>query len=209
MHFSGTYLTVRRCTVIIRGLMPTEFTLVELAKLAGVTPRTIRYYVAQGLLPSPSAAGPGARYSEDHLERLRAVKRLQAAHMPLSEIRSLLKRGDYSVLYPPADALRSEPMPNSAADYISDVLNRGTFALSAPVAPRPSSPMALPALAPAAAAPAPAASAEAASEPDRGTWERIALHPDIEIHVRRPSSRIQNKRVERLISIARQLLEEE
>ena len=197
--------------------MPTEFTLVELARLAGVTPRTIRYYIAQGLLPSPSAAGPGARYSEDHLERLRAVKRLQAAHMPLSEIRSLLKRGDYSVLYPPADAPRSEPTSNSAADYINDVLARKIFGHPVPVNARAAPQMSLapgPAPGPTSRpgpgpAPGSAPIAPATSEPDRGTWERIALHPDIEIHVRRPSSRIQNKRVERLISIARQLLEEE
>ena len=188
--------------------MPTEFTLAELAKLAGVTPRTIRYYIAQGLLPAPGLAGPGARYSEDHLERLRAIKKLQAAHMPLSEIRSLLKRGDYFVLHPVADALGSEPSTNSAADYISEVLGRTAFARPIPVSASAAPQMALSSPAPA-AAPAPAASAPAASEPERGTWERIVLHPDIEIHVRRPSSRIQNKRVERLVSIARQLLEEE
>ena len=205
-------MTVERCTVIISVLMPTEFTLAELAKLAGVTPRTIRYYVAQGLLPSPSAAGPGARYSEDHLERLRAVKRLQATHMPLSEIRSLLKRGDYSVLYAAADAVPSEPWVNSAAEYISDILDRRSFAHRVPVSPSTASPMALAAQAPnpgPALKPTPTPTTVPAAEPERGTWERIALHPDIEIHVRRPSSRIQNKRVERLISIARQLLEEE
>ena len=30
----------------------------ELADLAGVTPRTIRYYVSIGLLPAPEQAGP-------------------------------------------------------------------------------------------------------------------------------------------------------
>ena len=41
------------------------YTIGELADLADVTPRTIRYYVAQGLLASPAGAGPGARYDED------------------------------------------------------------------------------------------------------------------------------------------------
>ena len=41
--------------------MPTEndYSLQDLADLAAVTPRTIRYYVAQGLLPSPGRGGPG------------------------------------------------------------------------------------------------------------------------------------------------------
>ncbi|MEO6350450.1 MAG: hypothetical protein ABIP53_07345 [Candidatus Limnocylindrales bacterium] len=47
------------------------------------------------------------------------------------------------------------------------------------------------------------------TEPDRAQWERISLHPDVELHIRRPLTRTQNKRVERLISIARELLEEE
>ena len=64
------------------------YTIGELADLADVTPRTVRYYVAQGLLPSPMGAGPGARYDEDHLRRLRFIRRLQADHLPLADIRS-------------------------------------------------------------------------------------------------------------------------
>jgi hypothetical protein len=45
--------------------------------------------------------------------------------------------------------------------------------------------------------------------PERSQWERIAIEPDIELHVRRPLSRTQNRRVERLIAFARQLLEED
>ena len=36
----------------------TEYSLQELADLAGATPRTIRYYIAQGLLASPGRVGP-------------------------------------------------------------------------------------------------------------------------------------------------------
>ena len=44
---------------------------------------------------------------------------------------------------------------------------------------------------------------------ERSQWDRIALTNDIELHVRRPLSRLDNKRVERLITIARQVLGEE
>jgi hypothetical protein len=47
------------------------------------------------------------------------------------------------------------------------------------------------------------------SNHDRSHWERVTLAPDVELHVRRPLSRIQNRRVERLLEIARQLLEED
>jgi len=46
-------------------------------------------------------------------------------------------------------------------------------------------------------------------EPDRSTWERVALTPDVELHLRRPLDRQTNKRVDRLIRIARELLEED
>ncbi len=54
-----------------------------------------------------------------------------------------------------------------------------------------------------------AASPEPAHESARSQWDRIALAPDIELHVRRPLARRQNRMVERLIALARQLLEEE
>ena len=55
----------------------TEYSLQDLADLAGATPRTIRYYIAQGLLASPGRVGPGTTYTEGHLNRLRLIKRLQ------------------------------------------------------------------------------------------------------------------------------------
>jgi hypothetical protein len=58
------------------------------------------------------------------------------------------------------------------------------------------------------------ASAPTSSEPtlppvERSQWERIVLAPDIELHIRRPLSRAQNKGVDRLVTIARELLEED
>ena len=39
-------------------------------------------------------------------------------------------------------------------------------------------------------------------------WERIEIAPDVELHVRRPLSRHQNRAVERLIAFARNLFQE-
>jgi DNA-binding transcriptional MerR regulator len=79
--------------------MPDDpYSLADLARLADVTTRTIRYYVAQGLLPSPEAAGPATRYGEGHLARLRLIRRLQRDHLPLAEIRLRLElMGDEEV----------------------------------------------------------------------------------------------------------------
>jgi hypothetical protein len=43
----------------------------------------------------------------------------------------------------------------------------------------------------------------------RSTWDRIPLAPDVELHIRRPLSREQNRQVERLIEAARDLFAEE
>ena len=72
--------------------METEahYSLAELARVTGVTPRTVRYYIAQGLLPGANEVGPGASYDADHLARLRLIRELQRQHLPLAEIRTRL-----------------------------------------------------------------------------------------------------------------------
>lgn len=174
------------------------FSLQQLADAANVTPRTIRYYVAQGLLPSPEQAGPNTRYTATHLERLRLIKRLQAAHLPLATIRSQLDAlGDnHDLLYVAPAAPPAAPSKQSAVDYIRSVLHEP--------APRPMA-------AHAAFAPTPAwlPAPKAAAQPDRSQWDRVVLSPDVELHVRRPLTRDHNRRVDRLIAVARELLQED
>jgi DNA-binding transcriptional MerR regulator len=67
--------------------------LTELARRADVTPRTVRYYIAQGLIPAP-AAGPGQHYGQGQLQRIALIKRLQREHLPLAEIRGRLSALD-------------------------------------------------------------------------------------------------------------------
>src|SRR4249920_2040348 len=67
-----------------------RYSLSELADLGGVTPRTVRYYLGQGLLPAVGPSGPGSKYGAMHLARLRLIRRLQADHLPLAEIRRRL-----------------------------------------------------------------------------------------------------------------------
>jgi DNA-binding transcriptional MerR regulator len=113
----------------------TLYTIGELADAAGVTPRTIRYYTAEGLLPRPDTRGHYALYSQDHLHRLHLIVRLKDAYLPLSEIKARLEQLS-------ADQVRRllveysqppEPPPASAADYIAQVLATPP---SQPAAPR-------------------------------------------------------------------------
>jgi len=51
--------------------------LVELPEMSGVPARTIRFYIARGLLPPPPVGGRAACYGEEHLKELDRVKTLQ------------------------------------------------------------------------------------------------------------------------------------
>jgi DNA-binding transcriptional MerR regulator len=65
----------------------------DLADLGGVSRRTVRYYVQEGLLPAPLGVGRGNHYGAAHLERLLKVKALQENGRTLDEIRhALLQR---------------------------------------------------------------------------------------------------------------------
>jgi len=61
-----------------------------LARAAGVTVDTVRFYQAKRLLPPPRRVGRRAIYSSLHLDRLRRIRRLQADGVPLAVIRRLL-----------------------------------------------------------------------------------------------------------------------
>ena len=62
----------------------------DLADLGGVSRRTVRYYVQEGLLPTPHGVGRGNHYGPEHLDRLLKVKSLQEAGRTLDEIRRAL-----------------------------------------------------------------------------------------------------------------------
>jgi DNA-binding transcriptional MerR regulator len=70
--------------------MAREFTLDQLAAASEIPARTIRYYIARGLLKGPVKAGRGATYSPEHLARLQQVKRLQMQGRTLGEIEAIL-----------------------------------------------------------------------------------------------------------------------
>jgi len=69
---------------------PGELSLDELAEQATVSPRTIRYYQSEGILPTPRRDGRDARYDEAHLIRLRVIAELQERGLKLDAVRELL-----------------------------------------------------------------------------------------------------------------------
>jgi DNA-binding transcriptional MerR regulator len=171
------------------------YDLQELCTEAGVTPRTVRYYIQQGLLPAPEPQGPSTRYGQGHLDRLRLIRDLQAEHQPLAVIRQRLEElGDEDVRRLVRKLSPSRP-PSSAVDYVRSVLGE--------TAPRYSSRQAsLPEL-------ARSAFPVRSATPVRAQWERLSIAPDVELHVRRPLTRENNRRVEKLLALARQIFEED
>lgn len=126
----------------------------ELAGRAEVTPRTVRYYVSEGLLPPPGGAGQQRVYTHEHLLRLKTIKRLKDRYLPLGEIRERLAGLTLAEMEELAQA-PPEPAPSSAFDYISAVLaNSAPRDMSAPPAPPAFAPLAAPGATPPAAPPA-------------------------------------------------------
>ena len=131
----------------------------KLARGAGVTRRTVRYYIELGLLPPPENSGRGAAYGPEHLERLETIKRLQEARLSLDEIRDQLA-ADASPEATP------ETARGSAAQYLATV--SGTVGDSYA---RPTKPV--------------RRSQSYVGEP----WVRYPLSEDVELHIRRRGTR--------------------
>jgi MerR family transcriptional regulator, repressor of the yfmOP operon len=71
-----------------------ELRIGEVAKLAGTTPRTIRYYEEIGLLPKAGGRQPGAHrtYAETDVERLTELLRLKdLLGLSLEELKELVE----------------------------------------------------------------------------------------------------------------------
>ncbi|MDP9826067.1 helix-turn-helix domain-containing protein [Kineosporia succinea] len=70
------------------------FTIEELATAAGMTPRNVRAYRTKGLLAPPTRVGRTSRYQESHLRRLRDIRQLRDAGLPLKMIIDAAARGE-------------------------------------------------------------------------------------------------------------------
>jgi len=66
-----------------------SYSIGELADLAGVSRRTVRYYVQRNLIDPPQGRGRGSVYTRQHAEQIQRVLRLQRQGLPLQTIQSL------------------------------------------------------------------------------------------------------------------------
>lgn len=194
-----------------------KLTLKELCHAANVSERTVRYYIQQGILPSPQRAGPASRYSLEHLSRLALVRRLKAALLPLNEIKHLMSEVPTSELEqvayefyqeltttnpvttdtprPPVRAARVRP---NGADskglteltvFVPPEAEEGQAELSTPAKPE------MPLKGPVSA----------------GRWQRVALAAGLELHYEEGGTHDSadgQEKLTRLLELARQLYAE-
>lgn len=88
----------------------------ELAALAGVTARTVRYYIAEGLVSRPLGEKRGAYYVRRHLEQLLLIRRWTDAGLSLERVRELIAGAP------------EDPPPRRAAAGSVEVWSRVTVA---------------------------------------------------------------------------------
>jgi DNA-binding transcriptional MerR regulator len=142
--------------------MPKEgWSLVALAQLANVHPRTIRHYLQVGVLPRPPFRGTATRYGRDHLLTVLAIRHLQSLeHLELGAIRRRL------------GALRPEELEALATEHLPPGAAATALGIQAP--PVPSAPSDEPRL--------------PFYAPGTARWTHIELALGLELHVRHDAS---------------------
>jgi len=176
--------------------------------------RTLRYYITKGLVDRPiGKEGTAALYSYRHLAQILALKRLQAAYLPIKRIKEVLRGKSNDDLkriltFEPEEQLGD--MRESAISYLDSLLSqdRETY-IKADIAP-------------------PALKADRDFRSDRlyrdstslpqysvqqiqtsASWERFTLDDGVELHIR--SDRVDRLRgsevrrvVERILNLLKQ-----
>ncbi|MFI1919135.1 MerR family transcriptional regulator [Nocardia sp. NPDC020380] len=99
----------------------------QLAELSGVPARTIRYYHSLGVLPKPGRAGKEAVYTDEHLERLRAITAMQVRGLRLDAIREVFDGegapdGDWRAVFDPRLGDSADPGVTVDEQGLSELL---------------------------------------------------------------------------------------
>ncbi len=105
------------------------YTLDDLCALAGVTVRTVRYYIGEGLLPPPTGHGTNARYTQEHLDRLQVIGAMKERYLPLRQIRRALDAMSDRELRETAEGIRQIAVDDG------DIESSTTDAIDEPPAP--------------------------------------------------------------------------
>jgi len=198
-----------------------EWTLEDLATISGLTLRTLRFYMQEGLLQGPDTHGKNARYSQQHVDQLELIQRLKNLRLPLQEIRQLINTMTpeevskirhyqdilHSALQQPGMIVKeinsSYGTDSSALDYIhtleQDWSNLQKISNSPGKKQRiqPSH------------APSPSGVSNEISDPTSSpqeTWNKIIIDDGLELHIRQPQGLDKQAKIARLVEYGRNLI---
>lgn len=182
-----------------------SLTIEELAEQAQTSVRTVRYYITENLLPGPGSRGKGAAYTEEHLQRLRLIRRLTERRAPLAEIREVMARvtdDEVRALLAEEDA-RAQTLDATQAvspkAYIAALLDqaRGPQSAQTPQTP-PRKPQRQ------SYSPAPARTFHSdATQTQASAWRRVELAPGVELHIEEEAEQRYRSFIERLLQTPR------
>lgn len=202
-------------------MLRSEYWISELANLSGVSTRTIRYYIQEGLLPQPEIRGKYAVFTDEYMHRLRLIKILKDAYLPLNRIKELLDTLTENEILPLLEAFEKDPVSALSGLQALPMFEQPSFHLSSPPRPvqvreqnvnaleyiqqlRKESPLNEKMN----RNPRPDARPNKrnliTSAPTPGEeWRRILLAAGLELHIRQPESFITQQLVEDLIDLVR------
>ena len=183
-----------------------DYQINELAKKAGVSVRTIRFYIDEGLLPAPSTRGRYTVYSDDYLERIELIRLLKNRFLPLKQIRARLGglsadevraalREEKAQASPATPTDSSNPGSSGALAYIDRLLKPGAGGQVEQVAIKTSLRYAL----------KEPQTSQATTPEDEESWSRIRLAPGIELHIQQPVEESDRTRLHLLVTCARKI----
>ena len=141
--------------------------------------RTIRYYLAEGLVQAPEEKqGTASVFGYLNMLQLVSVKKLQAEHLPIRKIRELVagkNEQELETLIGVAGPARKKTRESEAKRYLESLL-----------APSPRSEIPRPKQMPMrSAAPTDRSSGRRQEQEDASpSWQRVEIEPGLELHVR-------------------------
>jgi DNA-binding transcriptional MerR regulator len=177
-----------------------KLTIEDLAELVDVPVRTIRFYITEGLIPGPEGRGKATTYTEEHLLRLRLVRRLAEQRVPLTEIKAQtdpLTLAEVKALLQEQAAHEAElaqvAQDDSPRAYVAALLDQARSFKETPSrqTPRRSS----------------KTRGMVIREPDirppTEVWQRHELAPGVELHVRQDAAARARSLIDALLRMAR------
>ena len=196
-----------------------HLTIEELAEQVDIPVRTIRYYIAEGLLPGPAGRGKATTYGDEQLQRLRLIRLLSQQRMPLAEMYHLLNRLSLAEVYTllaeekaRTKELEQASQPPAPQEYIATLLKHAQavrqISSQAPPAslpvPAPSPPSVRPGVPDAAGRvhEAPKIYRDATPEPTGESWQRWELAPGVELHIKEGADEQHRGLIERICQVA-------